>query len=72
MKKLRKNASLANIVQHARRLADKARKTWKRLHEQSQTHIISNEEHWRLDGAWDHFADLDEVATHLERFMKEA
>ena len=67
MRNLRKNASLAAVATNARRKANAARKTWLAYNERARTEILSWDERCRKDAAWKHYADLNELAEHLER-----
>jgi hypothetical protein len=67
MPALRKNASLEAVARAARGNADRLRRRWLSWREATKTRILSSEERHRLDHAWEHYRDVDELAAHLER-----
>lgn len=72
MKKIRTNASLAAVAANARAKANKAEKAWRRWKDEKAVRLLTFEEQCRTEAAWNHYSDLAEIASHLERLAEKA
>ena len=65
--KFRANASLAAVAVDVRAQATRLHAKWQGWYEHSQTRMLTWEERNRMDALSAHAADLDAIATVLER-----